>query len=250
NMGTRKGLRITSTDFNEPSEDIFEDHGDYETENHHTGPMANRNKKNKTLAVEGNEYEKIRQLTIRENQKRLEQLGVKNIVRRKRLRITSTISNEHIEEHVDNDHVEDDFEDHQNFKTQGAPKKVRGYTQKSETWKMNSSNRIVVTFNKLRKPIGDEGSELVQFLGTLVRNSDHVSIEYSDWRKSKFVIYPNETNEIKSWIFESLGTKLRTWKGSLKERAYDPSLCVDEIVAKHVKNDNRLNAIQFKELVG
>lgn len=43
--------------------------------------------------------------------------------------------------------------------------------------------KIVVTFNKLGKPVGDEGTELVQFLGTLVRNPDHVSIEYSDWRK-------------------------------------------------------------------
>ncbi|KAI3827184.1 hypothetical protein L1987_01255 [Smallanthus sonchifolius] len=66
---------------------------------------------------------------------------------------------------------------------ESAPKKVRGYTQKAETWKMNSTQRIVVTFNKFGKPVGDEGNELVQYLGTLVRIADHVSIEYSDWRK-------------------------------------------------------------------
>lgn len=46
-----------------------------------------------------------------------------------------------------------------------------------------------------------------------------------------------------------MGTKWRSWKGSLKETCYDPSLTVDEIVAQHVKNDDRLNPTQFKELV-
>lgn len=40
-----------------------------------------KNQKNKTLAVEGNEYEKIRQLTIQKNQKKLQELGIKDIVR-------------------------------------------------------------------------------------------------------------------------------------------------------------------------
>ncbi|KAI3675407.1 hypothetical protein L1987_84997 [Smallanthus sonchifolius] len=57
------------------------------------------------------------------------------------------------------------------------PKKVRSYTQKAETWKMNSTQRIVVTFNKFGKPVGDEGNELVQYLGTLVRMADHVSLD-------------------------------------------------------------------------
>ena len=48
---------------------------------------------------------------------------------------------------------------------------------------MNGNQKIVVTFNKFGKPVRDEGNELVQFLGTLVRMADHVSIEYSDWRK-------------------------------------------------------------------
>ncbi|KAI7726539.1 hypothetical protein M8C21_006662, partial [Ambrosia artemisiifolia] len=64
----------------------------------------------------------------------------------------------------------------------------------------------------------------------------------------KFDFYQNETNEIKKWIFHSMGTKCRVWKGSLKARVYDPSLTVDEIVAHHVKNDNRVNTTQFKEL--
>ncbi|KAJ9538586.1 hypothetical protein OSB04_031319 [Centaurea solstitialis] len=144
----------------------------------------------------------------------------------------------------------------------GSRKKVRGYTKKAETWKMNGNQKIIVNFDNFGKPVGDEGNELVQFLGTLVRMADHVSIEYSDWRKvpmqkkedmyslvkSKFVIHPHETSQIKKWIFYSMGKKWRTWKGALKARVYDPSLTIDEIVAQQTNSDNRVNLTQFKEL--
>ena len=48
---------------------------------------------------------------------------------------------------------------------------------------MSSSHKILVTFNRFGKPIVDEGNELVQYLGTLVRMANHVGIEYDDWRK-------------------------------------------------------------------
>ncbi|XP_076931666.1 uncharacterized protein LOC143596889 [Bidens hawaiensis] len=67
--------------------------------------------------------------------------------------------------------------------------------------------------------------------------------------KSKFVIHPKETDEIKKWILCSMGKKWRTWKGSLKTRAYDSSKSVDEIVAQQTKDDNRLDPTQFKKLV-
>nr|KAJ0226424.1 hypothetical protein LSAT_V11C100031880 [Lactuca sativa] len=145
----------------------------------------------------------------------------------------------------------------------GAQKKVRGYTQKTETWNMSSSQKIVVTFNRFGKPVGDEGNELVQYLGTLVRMANHVGIDYDDWRKipiqkkedmysmvkAKFVIHPVETSEIKKWILFSMGKKWRTWKGSLKARAYDSSLTIDQIVAQQTEKDNRVNPTQFKKLV-
>lgn len=65
----------------------------------------------------------------------------------------------------------------------GIQKKVRGHTVKSTTWKMSGDTKIVVTFNKFGKPVGEEGNELMQFLGTLVRMADHVGIQYDDWRK-------------------------------------------------------------------
>ncbi|KAL4560130.1 hypothetical protein LXL04_032279 [Taraxacum kok-saghyz] len=118
--------------------------------------------------------------------------------------------------------------------SKGAQKKrVRGYTRKTETWNMNNSHKILVTFNEFDKPIGDEGNELTQYLGTL----------------AKFVIHPEETPEIKSWIFYSMGKKWRTWKASLKVRFYDESLSVDEMMALQASMDNRVNPVQFEKLV-
>ncbi|KAI3795772.1 hypothetical protein L1987_38431 [Smallanthus sonchifolius] len=110
--------------------------------------------------------------------------------------ITPDMEHEENVEENDNDHEASETQDHhisemqggqsnshESRSEQGAPKKVRGYTQKAETWKMNSTQRIVVTFNKFGKPVGDEGNELVQYIRTLVRMADHVSIEYSDRRK-------------------------------------------------------------------
>ncbi|XP_076900951.1 uncharacterized protein LOC143555251 isoform X2 [Bidens hawaiensis] len=127
------------------------------------------------------------QLQGSEKEKEACYLKGNSIGRRKRLRITSIVSNERTADHVEKDHVEDhrvfDTQSHETSEIQGASKNVRGYTQKAETWKMDSTQRIVVSFNKFGISIRDEGNELVQFLGTLVRMPDHVSMEHSDWRK-------------------------------------------------------------------
>jgi hypothetical protein len=43
--------------------------------------MANIKEKNQSSTRQGNEYEKLRQLTVQENQKRLQDLGIKNIAK-------------------------------------------------------------------------------------------------------------------------------------------------------------------------
>ncbi|CAI9296950.1 unnamed protein product [Lactuca saligna] len=128
----------------------------------------------------------------------------------------------------------------------GAQKKVRGYTQKTETWNMSSSQKIVVTFNRFGKPVGDEGNELVQYLGTLVRMANHVGIDYDDWPSLLFI----RLKQVKSrnGSFLAWG-KWRNWKGSLKARAYDSSLTIDQIVVQQTEKDNRVNLTQFKKLV-
>nr|GEV68593.1 putative transposon protein [Tanacetum cinerariifolium] len=43
---------------------------------------------------------------------------------------------------------------------QGAKKRVRGPTKKKEIWNLASDEKVLVTFNELCQPIGDEGNEL------------------------------------------------------------------------------------------
>ncbi|KAL8252130.1 hypothetical protein R6Q59_035823 [Mikania micrantha] len=86
-------------------------------------------------------------------------------------------------EMIDHDNLQQQIQHTNNKKATGAPKKVESHTQKAGIWKMVSNERILVLFNKFGKPVGDEGKELVQYLGTLVRMPGNVSIEYSDCRK-------------------------------------------------------------------
>ncbi|KAD3336512.1 hypothetical protein E3N88_32031 [Mikania micrantha] len=250
NKGEKRKLVLVDEDDDEDDESFQVDHDIQDDESQEISDALQRN----------NQYE-IEMVKCSKSKN-------KGICKRKRLQMvtTSTVFDERITDPVHDDLVEEnqvyETQVHQTGDIQDAPKKVRGYTKKAQTWKMDSTQRIVVRFNKFGKPVGDEANELAQFLGSLVRISDHVSIEYPDWRKvptqnkedmyslvkSKFVFLPNETNEIKKWILYSMGKKWRSWKGSLKARLYDPSLTVDEIVGQQVKNDKRVCQTQFKEL--
>ncbi|GJZ15841.1 hypothetical protein Tco_0551518 [Tanacetum coccineum] len=129
--------------------------------------------------------------------------------------------------------------------TRRPPKKVRGPTQKNELWNMNN-NKIVVKFNKYGKPVGVEGSELTQFLGSVIRIAGNVRLHCEDWRKvdkekkedmysivkEKFVFHPAETSAIKKWVLSSMGKKLNTWRNLVKSQNYHPALSVEEIKAR------------------
>nr|GFD40002.1 hypothetical protein [Tanacetum cinerariifolium] len=93
--------------------------------------------------------------------------------------------------------------------TRAPKKKVRGPTKKKAIWNSKSHEKVVVTFNELAQPIGDEANELTKFLGTLVRMSQHIGIQYEEWMKvldvkkedlwsivkKKFIFKPAETRE-------------------------------------------------------
>ncbi|GJU17786.1 hypothetical protein Tco_1145752 [Tanacetum coccineum] len=146
------------------------------------------------------------------------------------------------------------------FYIKGPPKKVRGPTQKNELWNMNK-NKIVVKFNKYGKPVGVEGNELTQFLGSVVRIAGNVGLHCEDWRKvdkekkedmysivkEKFAFHPAETSAIKKWVLSSMGKKLNTWRNLVKSRNYDPALSVEEIMER--QTDSRVNPEQFQVLV-
>nr|GFA28924.1 hypothetical protein [Tanacetum cinerariifolium] len=55
---------------------------------------------------------------------------------------------------------------------------LQGPTKKKEIWNLASDEKVLVTFNELCQPIGDEGNELPNFLGTLVRMPQHIGIHY------------------------------------------------------------------------
>lgn len=63
---------------------------------------------------------------------------------------------------------------------EGTRKKIRGPTQKNELWDMKRTKKIVVTFNKYTKPVGDEANELTQFLGSIVRIAENVGLDCCD----------------------------------------------------------------------
>ncbi|GJY67958.1 retrovirus-related pol polyprotein from transposon TNT 1-94 [Tanacetum coccineum] len=144
----------------------------------------------------------------------------------------------------------------------GAKKRVRGPTKKKEIWNLASDEKVLVTFNELCQPIGDEGNELTNFLGTLVRMPQHIRIHYPKWRKvpkekkddlwsivkEKFSFQSDHSEkDIKEWIVSDMFTKWKCWKYELKKSSYDPTMTINEIVAS--QTDDRVETGQFRTLV-
>ena len=48
-------------------------------------------------------------------------------------------------------------------------------------WSQPKETRILVEWNKRWQPIGNEGSDLAYFVGTIVRNPMLCSLSYTDW---------------------------------------------------------------------
>ncbi|GJR61035.1 ribonuclease H-like domain-containing protein [Tanacetum coccineum] len=145
---------------------------------------------------------------------------------------------------------------------EGAKKRVRGPTKKKEIWNLASNEKVLVTFNELCQPIGDEGNELTNFLRTLVRMPQHIGIHYPEWRKvpkekkddlwsivkEKFSFESDHSEKnIKELIMSDMSTKWKCWKYELKKSSYDPTMTINEIVAS--QTDDRVETGQFRTLV-
>ncbi|GJR74327.1 hypothetical protein Tco_0086692 [Tanacetum coccineum] len=123
------------------------------------------------------------------------------------------------------------------------------------------NDRIVVNLDETGQPVGDEGNEFTNFLGTLVKMPQHVSLKCRDWRKlsedkkadlwnivkEKFSFEPAETKQIREWALSDMGNKLKSWRYELKKKYYDPSLTIEEILA--AQNDERVDKEEFRDLV-
>nr|GFA16112.1 hypothetical protein [Tanacetum cinerariifolium] len=92
-----------------------------------------------------------------------------------------------------------------------------------EIWNLASDEKVLVTFNELCQPIGDEGNELPNFLGTLVRMPQHIGIHYPKWRKADIKAIGDsssndqETTNSSDWTNDDLSkVKGPERKGSVK----------------------------------
>ncbi|MFS7899669.1 hypothetical protein Hanom_Chr00s071641g01789191 [Helianthus anomalus] len=84
-MGMRKGLHIISTDLSETvedhGEDNVEDHGDGDDTVKNHGEDKVEDHGCQSNSHDGNEYLRLRQLMIEKNNKKLRELGIKNIIK-------------------------------------------------------------------------------------------------------------------------------------------------------------------------
>ncbi|GJQ91429.1 hypothetical protein Tco_0002568 [Tanacetum coccineum] len=123
------------------------------------------------------------------------------------------------------------------------------------------NDQIVVNSDETGQPVRNGGNKFTNFLGTLVKMPQHVSIKCQDWRKlskdkeedlwsimeEKFSFESAETEQIHAWGLSDMGNKLNSWRYESKKKFCDPSLTIEEIVA--AQNDERVDNEEFKELV-
>ncbi|XP_058727550.1 uncharacterized protein LOC131599071 [Vicia villosa] len=64
------------------------------------------------------------------------------------------------------------------------PKKLRGPTRMLDVWDMDSGDFIIVNLDKYGRLIGEEGTTLTRFIGSMVRRNQYASIEYISWEKN------------------------------------------------------------------
>jgi len=62
------------------------------------------------------------------------------------------------------------------------PKKKRGPTRMYGVWEMDPKSYIVVKMDKRGRFIGDEGSTLTRFIGSLVRRKQYAPINLTSWK--------------------------------------------------------------------
>jgi len=53
----------------------------------------------------------------------------------------------------------------------------------ADIWNLQDDEQVLVEFNELGQPIGDQGGWFNNFSGTLVKDKNIMPIDYPDWRK-------------------------------------------------------------------
>lgn len=137
-------------------------------------------------------------------------------------------------------------EDDVNAATQhdgGQQQKKRGhnYTRKADICSRGNQPPIRLEINEKGQPVGDNATEFANFIATLVKNSEIVSLAKPDWRlvepKQKLLLwntlklYYEVDGRVKDWVMGSAAKKWRDFKSDLKALYFHEEKTNEELLA-------------------
>ncbi|KAL6542913.1 hypothetical protein OROHE_010433 [Orobanche hederae] len=111
-----------------------------------------------------------------------------------------------------------------------------------DVWEMEYGDFIIVNLDKYGRPIGEEGTTLTRFVGSIARRHQYAPIKCNYWKEipkkdkdtmmeiieCKFEFTPLINDTAKELLKSELNEKWKQWKSDLKSMAYDPSKTVEE----------------------
>ncbi|KAH0650361.1 hypothetical protein KY284_030273 [Solanum tuberosum] len=152
----------------------------------------------------------------------------------------ATIINEHnkgLDDLVDHEElggdewdVEEEIDIDYSTKEISKTKKVRGQRTCKDIHARNLEERKEVTFDKGQavRPTSKIVSELSKFVGTIARNPRFISLMYTSWHASKFLI----PIEGKKWVITGLRDAWRRHKKKIKENFFDKNSTLEDMLEK------------------
>nr|XP_027191142.1 uncharacterized protein LOC101507438 [Cicer arietinum] len=151
-----------------------------------------------------------------------------------------------IRESVESHSIPSDIEvEEEQIEKEVEPKRARGPTKMLDVWEMEHGDLIIVNLDKYGRPIGEEGTTLTRFIGSVARRYQYAPINYKSWKvmpndykeemlkliESKFEFVPPINDLTREMLKSELNEKWRQWKGDLKSMAYDPTKTEEEVAS-------------------
>ncbi|XP_073226470.1 uncharacterized protein [Cicer arietinum] len=167
-----------------------------------------------------------------------------------------------IRESVESHSIPSDIEvEEEQIEKEVEPKRARGPTKMLDVWEMEDGDLIIVNLDKYGRPIGEEGTTLTRFIGSVARRYQYAPINYKSWKvmpndykeemlkliESKFEFVPPINDLTREMLKSELNEKWRQWKGDLKSMAYDPTKTEEEVAS--LVPDDRVDPNQYRGLV-
>nr|XP_027186215.1 uncharacterized protein LOC101489388 isoform X1 [Cicer arietinum] len=96
-----------------------------------------------------------------------------------------------IRESVESHSISSDIEvEEEKIEKEVEPKRARGPTKMLDVWEMEHGDLIIVNLDKYGRPIGEEGTTLTRFIGSVARRYQYAPINYKSWK-----VMPNDYKE-------------------------------------------------------